>query len=381
MKKVGGKRQTVIPIDAFLGERKRGRSVVTKALEEKMVISALETSYRKSRKILEGKRSTENIRQKVIAKGEEAKVLEKSGVNPLPIEEKESKEAQSPESTYKKAGKQTQDTKDTKQAKGSFIRKFMAKLFELRIIYFMADGVGVERQYPEDEKKKGKRECKVGLFLSQTGETIKELGTFCTWNRVDEFKKMTENLLLKILIPFTTVVIISDGAKWIRNLRKKIPRLEKAIWILDWFHLKDTTLKMFRVFGLTEESEGSEESEESQAVKTTLSWLWHGNTQKALEIINKLPFAQEEQEREKQEIALRKLKTYLKNQEEGIVNYQAYKMKGYLVGSGYMEKRNDTLIKDRMVRQGRMKWGLKGGEAMMQLLTARMNGRLGELFA
>jgi len=34
-----------------------------------------------------------------------------------------------------------------------------------------------------------------------------------------------------------------------------------------------------------------------------------------------------------------------------------------------------------MVRQKRMQWGLKGGEAMMQLLTAKWNGRLDEVFA
>ena len=67
------------------------------------------------------------------------------------------------------------------------------------------------------------------VFLSQTGETVKELGTFCTWKRINEFKKMTEWLLLKILIPFTPIVIISDGAKWIRNLRNKIPGLKKSV--------------------------------------------------------------------------------------------------------------------------------------------------------
>jgi len=38
---------------------------------------------------------------------------------------------------------------------------------------------------------------------------------------------------------FTEVVIISDGAQWIRGLRGKIARLLGAVWILDWFHVKD----------------------------------------------------------------------------------------------------------------------------------------------
>jgi len=55
-------------------------------------------------------------------------------------------------------------------------------------------------------------------------------------------------------------------------------------------------------------------------------------------------------------------------------------MRGYLVGSGFIEKRNDTLVKNRMVRQKRMRWSRTGGEAMMQVLTAQMNGRFDELF-
>ena len=128
---------------------------------------------------------------------------------------------------------------------------------------------------------------------------------------------------------------------------------------------------MFRTFGLTEESE---------TVQTAIGWLWLGNTKRALEIINRLPVSEDGQEKEKQIAAFKRIKTYLENQKEGIINYQSYKMKGFIVGSGYMEKRNDTLIKERMVRQGRMQWGLDGGEAMMQLLTAKMNGRLSELF-
>ena len=71
---------------------------------------------------------------------------------------------------------------------------------------------------------------------------------------------------------------------------------------------------------------------------------------------------------------------YLKNQREGIIDYRAYQDNGYLIGSGFLEKRNDTLIKNRMVRQKRMQWGITGGEAMMRLLCAQANDRLAELF-
>jgi len=356
---VNGKKETAIPVNAFLGERKCGSRVVSRNLEKEAVEHSLRQSYRGSEDAIEKKLGRETIRKRVIGNGEKAGTLEKTRRQTEIIEEKNSKDAGSETDHYKKS-------------RGGPVRNVFAKIFGRRALYFMADGVGVERQYKSDEKRKGKRECKVGVFLSQAGEAVKELGTFCTWGRVNEFGKMAEWLLLKILMPFIPVIIISDGAKWIRNLRNKIPRLKKAVWILDWFHLKDNLLALFRVFG---------PDEESQTAETATGWLWRGNTERALEIINRLPFSDDENEKKKQAAAVKKFRTYLKNQKEGIVNYQAYKMRGYLAGSGYMEKRNDTLIKNRMVRQGRMRWGLKGGEAMMQLLTARMNGRLDEVFA
>ena len=80
-------------------------------------------------------------------------------------------------------------------------------------------------------------------------------------------------------------------------------------------------------------------------------------------------------------VAIERFFSYLDNQREGIVNYEEYQKNGYIVGSGFVEKLNDTLIKNRMVRGRRMRWSLKGGEAMMALLAAKYNGRLSEVFA
>lgn len=109
-----------------------------------------------------------------------------------------------------------------------------------------------------------------------------------------------------------------------------------------------------------------------------LASLWLGKTN--LDLLTTLPLSEDVEVRLVQLAAIKKFETYLENQQEGIVNYHEYKMKGYIVGSGFIEKRNDVLIKNRMVRQKRMRWSLVGGEAMMQLLVAQMNGRLDELF-
>ena len=232
----------------------------------------------------------------------------------------------------------------------------------------MADGVHV------CEKDGGWRECKAGVILKQVGDRLFEEGTFCTWERVTVFRNMLSWMLVKIFSVEYEMVMISDGAKWIRQMREKIDCLNnvKVIWILDWFHLKEYVLKLSRALGLQEKDD---------TVQKIISELWRGNITEALKEVDSIPLLEDEEEKKKQEAAIKTFKTYLLNQEEGIIDYKEYKEKGYLIGSGFMEKRNDTLIKKRMVHQKRMKWGLEGGEAMMQLLCAKMNGRLEEVFA
>lgn len=253
------------------------------------------------------------------------------------------------------------------------MRSIFGKIFSRNILYLMADGVGVEQQDKTQKGiKLGKRECKVGVFLKQTDDQIKQIATFCTWQRINQFKSTLEWVLLGIFSCKSKIIIISDGAKWIRNLRKKIPALKNAEWILDWFHIRERTLKVLRNFKLAENSE---------TAKTILDLCWFGRTDLAFKIVQKLSLSQDEEEAEQQKQAIKKYQTYIHNQREGLINYQAYKMKGYLVGSGCVEKINDQLVKNRMVHQGRMQWALKGGEAMMQLLTAKWNGRLAEVLA
>lgn len=358
-KKVDGKKQREIPINDFFQRIKRGKAFVSKNLERESIEQCLKNSYRKSEQNIDRKLSKETIRRTVLIKGKQSEELEKTTIKEKQNTEEQLKDAETSKSNYKKS-------------KGGIMRSILGKIFNRNILYLMADGVGVEQQDKTQKSiKLGKRECKVGVFLQQTDDQIKQLATFCTWQRVDQFKDTLEWVLLGIFSFKRKIIIISDGAKWIKNLRKKIPALKNAEWILDWFHFKDRTLKVLRRFELDEDSE---------VAQTILDLCWFGKSDLALKTIQQLPLSQDEEEAEEQRQAIKKYQTYIHNQCEGIINYQAYKMKGYLVGSGCVEKINDQLVKDRMVHQGRMRWVLEGGEAMMQLLTAKWNGRLAEVF-
>ena len=353
------KKVSVIPINKFFGEIHSGKAFVSRNLERKAIEESLLGSYRKSEQSIDKKLSKETIRRTVIQNKEQAEKLDKTATNQK-LTEQQLKDTDSSQTNYK-------------QSKGNIFRKLFGYIFERKVLYFMADGVGVEQQDKTKQGERlGKRECKVATFLKQTNGNIEQIATFCTWKRITQFRTMLEWTLLKFFSSTVEIIIISDGAKWIRNTRNNIPALKKAKWILDWFHLKDRTLKILLKFEI---------AETSKLAQTIIGLCWHGMTTEAFKILKKLPLSNNEEKAEQQKQALQKYETYLKNQKEGIINYQAYKMKGYLIGSGCVEKINDQLVKDRMVRQGRMRWGIEGGEAMMQLLTAKWNGRLSELFA
>jgi len=360
-RKKRGKKTSVIPINTFLGKITPGIGCVSKNLEREAIEHALKKSYRQSAEDIGQKLNKESVRQRVLAYAEKAREreIENARENPEKIIPKKLK---NPEDT----------TKSYKNSVGGIFKKgkkyCQNTIQQLMRRYVMADGVCVYTQ----EKKW--RECKVGVVLKQVGEDLFEEGTFCTWERVNTFRNVLEWLLVTLFSLKYEMIMISDGAKWIRGMREKIPCLKnvKVLWILDWFHLKEYALSLLRAFDL---EQGDKKSQE------IIEHLWRGKAKQAVKEAGLLLFSEDEEKREAQQSALKTFRTYLENQKEGIIDYKTYKENGYLVGSGFMEKRNDTLVKDRMVRQKRKQWGIPGGEAMMRLLTVSMNGRLDELFA
>lgn len=353
-----GTSETVIPVNAFFQDIRSGIGVVSKNVELQSLETATEHSYRKSEAIIGKKFGKETIRRRVMKRGEKAKALPNTSKEERVISEKKLKDAGDKDRSYKKSV-------------GSSIRQKLGKVFNWQRLYLLIDGVQV---FQKEKGANGEesRECKVGAILSQRSETISEIATWCTWGRIEAFRTITQTVLLIIAAALNVqIVMVSDGAKWIRNARKWIPCLNNAIWILDWFHLKDHLMKCARMLNLEEPSD---------VIQTVINLLWNGKREEAQQWIANLPRTVSGNDQEARE-AVQAFLTYLNNQQEGIVNYEEYRNNGYVVGSGFVEKLNDTLIKNRMVRGRRMRWSLNGGEAMMALLSAKHNGRLAEVFA
>lgn len=348
-----GKTMTVIPLNGFLKDIRSGIGVVSRNAEQQILETVTEHSYRKTEAIVEKTLAKETIRREVLKTGEKAKALPASRKQERMISERNLKDAADPTTSYRKSA-------------GSAIRQKLGSLCRWRRMYVLIDGVHVFL------KDKG-RECKVGAIVRQQSEKISEAAAWCAWGRIQAFRALTAAACSVIALSLgCQVVIVSDGAKWIRNMRKWIACLSQAIWILDWFHLKDNLLKCLVAFNLEEASE---------TAQRLLSLLWRGRAEEAARLITALPGSVMPETRSAEDAAVKAFLAYMDNQREGIIDYEAYQRQGYIVGSGFVEKLNDTLIKNRMVRGKRMRWSLKGGEAMMALLSARHNGRLAEVFA
>ena len=345
----------VIPINNFFKDKKNWIGYISKNLEKEIIEKILSSSYRNTEKNIRNQLSKESIRTIVKEKWKKAEELEKINKKIIILDEKNTKDASSQNDNYKKS-------------KWSFIRNLFSNIFWLEKYYVMVDWVWIQWQWKDWEWIK---ECKLACVLKQEKDKIKEVGILSTWERINWFRNKLEWLMLWIIWISIPIVIISDWAKWIRNLRNRIHCLKNAIWILDWFHVKEKVKNTLRTLEIEEVSKVSQD---------IIGFLWIWEIETVIKLLKRLSLSDDKEKKEQQKISIANTIKYLENQREGIVNYQAYQMKWYIIWSGYVEKKNDTLIKDRMVRQKRMRWWKEWGEAIIQLLTAQMNWRLEELF-
>lgn len=147
------------------------------------------------------------------------------------------------------------------------------------------------------------------------------------------------------------VVILSDGAPWIRNARKTIFARKGVIQILDLFHAKENAGKFAGFVKKTEE-------QRKQYSDHLCSLIEKGKVQELLEEL-------EPYKGQKMPTGIPNLYTYIDNNKENM-NYPDYKKSGLFVGSGAMESANIYMMQNRMKLQG-MRWNVITGRYMLCL--------------
>ena len=135
------------------------------------------------------------------------------------------------------------------------------------------------------------------------------------------------------------VIVLGDGARWIPSMRRRY--FPKAIYVLDWFHLRRKVARTLRrVY--------------PEKSRHRVRWymeirndLWEGRKAEAVTKLKRLHARLSRQARMKNRIAaqgrdaLAVLLGYLHNNWQGVIDYGRLRDAGYMVASSLVEKAGD----------------------------------------
>jgi hypothetical protein len=144
------------------------------------------------------------------------------------------------------------------------------------------------------------------------------------------------------------VVIIGDGAAWIRNMGNEL--FPEAVQILDLYHLKEN------IYAYAKYKFSGNEKQYVPWAEIFIDKIENGNTKEALDL---LP------ENEKPPSGIVNLRTYILNNIDRI-DYPQYRKNDYFVGSGAIESANKVILQRRLKQSG-MRWSVSGAQYILSL--------------
>jgi hypothetical protein len=163
------------------------------------------------------------------------------------------------------------------------------------------------------------------------------------------------------------VVYLGDGAGWIRSEHNK--HFRRATFIIDWFHACQHLWDCGKVlFG-----EGTDATK--WWVQERLGLLWDGWTKRLLDDLRQ----QRKRRRGRKREAIKKLYRYIKVNEQQM-RYDAFRAKGYDIGSGSAEGACKHVIGKRLKQSG-MTWSRLGSSTTLVLRVIWLNDQWDDLWS
>ena len=230
-------------------------------------------------------------------------------------------------------------------------------------LYIMTDGASVNTRV-EDLNGSTWRENKTVMVFTDKNMIRRKDGSRMIVQKeyaafigtAEEFKKYVFDLAIRNGYGVVDkVVVLADGATWIRNMCLEL--FPDAIQILDLFHLKENVYD-YAKFKFSNDVSKYTPWAESINVK-----LENG---KVVEVLAELP------ENETLPPNVTNLRTYLENNRSK-VDYPEYKRNGFFVGSGAIESANKTIVQLRLKQPG-MRWGVTGAQSILTLRAKQESG-------
>ena len=157
------------------------------------------------------------------------------------------------------------------------------------------------------------------------------------------------------------IVIISDGARWIKNFKDTYCKGLDVVHILNFSHLKENVYKFANAF-----------SEERTLVRPGL------RRSVISSIVGKLDeaFAMTEPLKDKKQPRIPNIHTYLTNNTD-CIDYPSYIAAGYFIGSGAIESGNKSTMQSRLKLPG-MSWDITTAQ---YVLSAKMKYESGKWYS
>jgi hypothetical protein len=249
-----------------------------------------------------------------------------------------------------------EDTRRAKESLENMVNVDIAENPKKTTLYIMTDGAAVNTRI-EDENGSTWRENKTVMaftdkdLIKRKDEshiiTKKEYAAFI--GSAEDFRKYVWDLGVRNGYgQVERVVMIADGATWIRNMCADL--FPDAIQILDLYHLKEN------VYAYAKHKFNQDASKYVPWAEDINDKLEAG---KAAEVLSMLP------ESEKLPSNVVNLRTYLENNREKI-DYPKYKENGFFVGSGAIESANKVILQRRLKQSG-MRWSVLGAQYILTL--------------
>jgi transposase-like protein len=163
--------------------------------------------------------------------------------------------------------------------------------------------------------------------------------------------------------PSRRVVIIADGAQWIKKQQGR--HFPQATCILDWAHLWREVRGAIQAAA---RAKSLSAREREYQLYWHRSWLWRGGVDQAVQGLRTLGQGLDGEPLER----LTKAITYLEHQRPWIGSYEQWRKQGYPVGSGMIERAVSLVINRRMKKRG-MRWKRVNGTAVVALRTDLLN--------
>ena len=248
------------------------------------------------------------------------------------------------------------------------------------VLYCQADGAmfntrkGIDNTDTtvENNKPSTYKENKLGLVFRNTdlintgkvdenGLPVYRLGNreyIATTKGVDVFRERLVYLLMKNgMADANDVVLISDGASWIRKTREKF--FPNATQILDLFHLKENIMSFSQYIFK------NKADEYIPWWKSVCKQIEEGKWKEVLAKPEVAVYKDKDSEENKLRNGVVNLYSYIWNNRD-YIDYPTYKEKGYFVGSGAIESGNKSVLQTRLKLSGMM-WYLDSAEMLIAL--------------